>query len=240
MQLLFKLNSLHFSKGPWILWIINQFFPLNLIKNENQNVKIWKTFCHIHYFFVKIAKMLLLVMCVFLSIYFFYFKKRNLYLYEAFSTSLCPMFHKPTVLPSASLCAHHSTRGFWFYRYFPILPFVFNYRLVVILRDRCEFSPQKPCLFSGLRMLPITEVPAPQRNGTFLPTCSSLYTCSNFDPISKLQSSHSLCGESQWRNLGVLHVVWVSSAKLAVHFCLVSLIKVIRKNQVHSTPCFFF
>lgn len=164
-------------------------------------------------------------MCVPLNL-FFYFKKRNLYLYEAFSTSLCPMFHKPTVLPSASLCAHHSTRGFWFYRYFPILPFVFNYRLVVILRDRCEFSPQKPCLFF--------------RNGTFLPTCSSLCTCSNFDPISKLQSLHSLCGESQWRNLGVLHVVWVSSAKLAVHFCLVLLIKVIRKNQVRSTPCFFF
>lgn len=179
-------------------------------------------------------------MCVPLNLFFYLKKERNLYLYEAFSTSLCPMFHKPTVLPSASLCAHHSTRGFWFYRYFPILPFVFNYRLVVILRDRCEFSPQKPCLFSGLRMLPITEVPAPQRNSTFLPTCSSLYTCSNFDPISKLQSSHSLCGESQWRNLGVLHVVWVSSAKLAVHFCLVSLIKVIRKNQVHSTPCFFF
>lgn len=88
-------------------------------------------------------------MCVPLNL-FFYFKKRNLYLYEAFSTSLCPMFHKPPVLRSASLCAHHSTRGFWFYRYFPILPFVFNYRLVVILRDRCEFSPLKPCLFSGL------------------------------------------------------------------------------------------
>lgn len=176
---------------------------------------------------------------MFLSIYFFILKKEICicmkHLVQAFA-----LFHKPTVLPSASLCAHHSTRGFWFYRYFPILPFVFNYRLVVILIDRCEFSPQKPCLFSGLRMLPITEVPAPQRNGTFLPTCSSLYTCSNFDPISKLQSSHSLFGESQWRNLGVLHVVWVSSAKLAVHFCLVSLIKVIRKNQVHSTPCFFF
>lgn len=99
-------------------------------------------------------------MCVPLNLFFYLKKERNLYLYEAFSTSLCPMFHKPTVLPSASLCAHHSTRGFWFYRYFPILPFVFNYRLVVILRDRCEFSPQKPCLFSGLRMLPITEVPA--------------------------------------------------------------------------------
>lgn len=174
-------------------------------------------------------------MCVPLNL-FFYFKKRNLYLYEAFSTSLFinPQFYQvqafvPITLPEDL-----------FYRYFPILPFVFNYRLVVILRDRCEFSPQKPCLFSGLRMLPITEVPAPQRNSTFLPTCSSLYTCSNFDPISKLQSSHSLFGESQWRNLSVLHVVWVSSAKLAVHFCLVSLIKVIRKNQVRSTPCFFF
>lgn len=180
-------------------------------------------------------------MCSSQSIFLFKKKKEICicmkHLVQAFA--LCfinPQFYRvqafvPIILPA---------RGFWFYRYFPILPFVFNYRLVVILRDRCEFSPQKPCLFSGLRMLPITEVPAPQRNGTFLPTCSSLYTCSNFDPISKLQSSHSLCGESQWRNLGVLHVVWVSSAKLAVHFCLVSLIKVIRKNQVPSTPCFFF
>lgn len=175
-------------------------------------------------------------MCVFLSIYFFILKICMKHLVQAFA--LC--FINPQFYRVQAFVPIISTRGFWFYRYFPILPFVFNYRLVVILRDRCEFSPQKPCLFSGLRMLPITEVPAPQRNGTFLPTCSSLYTCSNFDPISKLQSSHSLCGESQWRNLSVLHVVWVSSAKLAVHFCLVSLIKVIRKNQVHSTPCFFF
>lgn len=181
-------------------------------------------------------------MCVFLSIYFFFYIKKEIcicmkHLVQAFALCFIKLTHSST--ECKPLCPSFYQR-FWFYRYFPILPFVFNYRLVVILRDRCEFSPQKPCLFSGLWMLPITEVPAPQRNGTFLPTCSSLYTCSNFDPISKLQSSHSLCGESQWRNLGVLHVVWVSSAKLAVHFCLVSLIKVIRKNQVHSTPCFFF
>lgn len=76
-------------------------------------------------------------------------------MYEAFSTSLCPMFHNTTVLRSASLCAHHSTRGFWFYRYFPILPFVFNYRLVVILRDRCDFLPQNLVYFPGYECYPL-------------------------------------------------------------------------------------